>query len=53
MENNNKTQWPLHVLFWVISLAMILPLLLVVIISFTDEKTILVNGYSFFPEKFS
>jgi len=30
-----------------------LPLLLVLIVSFTDEGSISTNGYSFFPEKFS
>jgi putative aldouronate transport system permease protein len=50
---STKTHWLLHVLFWAIACATILPLLLVLIISLTDEKTILVQGYSFFPEKFS
>lgn len=36
-----------------ISIACILPLLLVLIVSFTDETAIQVNGYSFFPEKLS
>lgn len=35
------------------SLCCLVPFLLVVIISLTDENTILLNGYSFFPEKFS
>ncbi|MEC0244593.1 carbohydrate ABC transporter permease [Paenibacillus chitinolyticus] len=48
-----KTHWLLHVLFWGIACAAILPLLLVLIVSFTDEQTILLHGYSFWPEKFS
>ena len=31
----------------------VLPLLLLVIASFTDEAVLTANGYSFFPEKFS
>jgi putative aldouronate transport system permease protein len=49
----NKGQWALHALFGIISIIMILPLLLVLITSLTDEQTIMLNGYSFFPEKFS
>ncbi|MEG1926791.1 MAG: carbohydrate ABC transporter permease [Ruthenibacterium sp.] len=30
-----------------------LPLVLILVVSFTEEKTILKNGYSFFPEKLS
>ncbi|GIN71599.1 ABC transporter permease [Bacillus sp. J14TS2] len=37
----------------VISLMCTLPLLLVFIVSFTDERAIQVHGYSFFPEKIS
>ncbi|MFC5402844.1 carbohydrate ABC transporter permease [Cohnella soli] len=43
----------IHVFFWVICLACLIPLLLVLVVSFTDEKTILANGYSFIPEKLS
>ncbi|MGZ9584330.1 carbohydrate ABC transporter permease [Paenibacillus marinisediminis] len=42
-----------NILITIISIACILPLLLVLIVSFTDESAILVNGYSFFPEKLS
>ena len=35
------------------SLACLLPMVLTVIVSFTDEKAIMRNGYSFFPETFS
>ena len=34
-------------------LCCVLPLLLMVMESFTDEQTLIRNGYSFFPEKFS
>jgi putative aldouronate transport system permease protein len=36
-----------------LALASILPFLLLVISSFTDEVTLTLRGYSFFPEKFS
>ncbi|MBD2869110.1 carbohydrate ABC transporter permease [Paenibacillus arenilitoris] len=35
------------------ALACTLPMLLVLVVSFTDEQTIMQNGYSFFPEQFS
>lgn len=37
--------------FWTVLI--ILPFLLLAISSFTDENTLIANGYSFFPEKFS
>lgn len=43
----------LNILFIIYSFLCIAPLVLVIIISFTDEKSILKNGYSFFPEQFS
>jgi len=35
------------------TLACLLPMLLTLMVSFTDEMSIMRNGYSFFPEKFS
>ena len=35
------------------SLVCLLPMVLTVIVSFTDERAIMRNGYSFFPEQFS
>lgn len=43
----------IHFLFLVVSLAMILPLLLVVIISFSDEQSIIHHGYQFIPYRLS
>ena len=37
----------------ILSLMCVLPLLLLVMASFTDEAVLTANGYSFFPEKFS
>ncbi len=43
----------INIFFWIYSILCLLPLVLIIMISFTDEKTVLTNGYSFFPEKFS
>ncbi|MEK8129934.1 carbohydrate ABC transporter permease [Paenibacillus filicis] len=53
MEHQGKTPWYLHVLFWLIACSTILPILLVFMVSITDETTITRNGYSFIPEKIS
>lgn len=42
-----------HLLMIILSILALAPFLLLVISSFTDEKVVLNNGYSFFPEKFS
>lgn len=43
----------LHTLFILLTLACVIPLLLVVGISFTDEKILLAEGYHLIPRKFS
>ncbi|SDM81163.1 carbohydrate ABC transporter permease [Acetanaerobacterium elongatum] len=43
----------LTVLFIIITILCLAPILLVIMISLTDERTILQNGYSFLPQKFS
>jgi putative aldouronate transport system permease protein len=43
----------INIFFIIYSVLCIAPLVLVILISVTDEKSILKNGYSFFPEKFS
>lgn len=48
-----KSNIVLNVLFVLYVICCIAPLLLVIIISLTDEKTILANGYSFWPAKWS
>jgi putative aldouronate transport system permease protein len=50
---NKSTPWFIHVVFWLIALATILPLVLVFMVSITDEMTVTQNGYSFFPAKIS
>lgn len=43
----------LNLFFSAFSLACVLPLVLVVMISITDEQTLALNSYSFFPQKIS
>ena len=43
----------IHLIFIALSLACILPLLLVVSISFTDEQSLMLDGYRFWPKTFS
>lgn len=49
----NWAQTFIHGLFMIIAAAMVLPMLLVVIASFSDETSVIRNGYSFIPEAFS
>ncbi len=39
--------------FFISLFILVLPMLLTLIVSFTDERAIMRNGYSFFPEQFS
>jgi putative aldouronate transport system permease protein len=50
---NKQTPWFIHLIFWFFACCTIVPLILVFIVSITDETTIVRNGYSFFPEKIS
>lgn len=50
MKTNN---WPLHLFFGLVSLAMLLPIALVLVASATDERSILSKGYSLFPDAWS
>lgn len=43
----------LHILLIVVTLIMVLPLVLLFMSSITEEKTLIVNGYSFLPAQFS
>lgn len=43
----------INIFFWFYSAICVLPLLLIVGVSFSDEKQVLVNGYKIWPEKFS
>lgn len=56
-KNPNALSGPanlvVNIFFWIYSAACLLPLVLVIIVSFTDENSIMRKGYTFFPEKFS
>jgi putative aldouronate transport system permease protein len=53
MAKYKLSQLLLHLFFICASLACLLPVLLVISISFSDENTVVANGFKFFPEKFS
>lgn len=56
MTNSKKAkrfQFWINVVLVLITLSIVLPFVLVFISSLTDENTLIRNGYSFFPEKFS
>lgn len=42
-----------HTVMIIVTIMAVLPFLLVFLSSITDENTLVLNGYSFFPEKFS
>ncbi|MEO3945466.1 carbohydrate ABC transporter permease [Gorillibacterium sp. CAU 1737] len=50
---SGPTNLVVNIFFWIYSAACLLPLVLVIIVSFTDENSIMRKGYTFFPEKFS
>ncbi|WP_151734314.1 carbohydrate ABC transporter permease ['Paenibacillus yunnanensis' Narsing Rao et al. 2020] len=41
----------INIFFWIYSALCVIPLLLVIIVSFSDEDTVLREGYSFFPKR--
>ncbi|WP_018759024.1 carbohydrate ABC transporter permease [Paenibacillus terrigena] len=53
---SKKSSWSsriINLFFCALSILLIIPLILVISISFTDEKTLLQHGYHLLPEKFS
>jgi putative aldouronate transport system permease protein len=50
---DNTFQFLIHLVLLVLSLAAILPFVLLIMSSLTDEKSLLVDGYSFFPKHWS
>lgn len=50
---SNKSNFILNLVFIIYSFLCIAPLLLVIAVSITDEKTIYANGYSFLPQNLS
>ena len=56
MQNSKKSKrfhLVINIIMIIITLSVVLPFLLVFISSITDEKALIRNGYSFFPEKTS
>lgn len=53
--NNITPFWngTFNLMFMIYAIACIIPLLLIIGVSFTDEKTIVLNGYNFIPKVFS
>lgn len=52
-EHSMLGQAAIHFFFIAACVVCIIPIVLVVIVSFTNEQAIMANGYSFFPESFS
>ncbi|MDD9271192.1 carbohydrate ABC transporter permease [Paenibacillus sp. GCM10023248] len=52
-QENKAWQWAAHTVMILFSLTCLLPFVLLVMSSITDETTILQTGYSFFPKQFS
>ena len=46
-------QWGSHIVLFLLSLACMVPFVLLVVSSLTDEQSIIRNGYSFFPKEIS
>lgn len=53
VQHDKVSQTLMHLVMIILTLACLLPFLLMIIASFTDESTLVRNGYSFFPEKLS
>ncbi|MFC5404643.1 carbohydrate ABC transporter permease [Cohnella soli] len=52
-EISNASNFVINGFFWIYTALCVFPLLLVIAVSFSDEKLVLLNGYSIWPEKFS
>lgn len=50
---SSGTNFTINLFFWLYVAACILPMILIISVSFTDERTILLDGYRFIPESFS
>lgn len=53
MKKSKKGQVVLHAFFILLILAYIIPFLTVISVSFTDEQSLIVDGYGLIPKKFS
>lgn len=54
-KSNESLAWQAaaHIVLFLFAAAALIPFVLLIIASFTDNNTAMVNGYSFFPEKWS
>jgi putative aldouronate transport system permease protein len=50
-EISNISNLLINIFFWIYTAICVVPLILVVIVSFSDENSVIQNGYSFFPNK--
>ncbi len=53
MKESTRWQIASHIVLAIFAILAVLPFVLLIIASFTDNQTALVNGYSFTPEKWS
>lgn len=55
MRTREQKNWRVaaHIVLFLMALMAILPFVLLIVASFTDEEVALLNGYSFFPERLS
>ena len=51
-KKNDPTVFISHIVFILLSLSTVIPLILLIVISFTSQQSILEVGYSFFPKYF-
>lgn len=49
----NGTNWFFHIVFLLMAVLCLTPLLFVIIISLSSERSVMINGYSFRPEEWS
>lgn len=50
---SNKSNLVINTFFWFYTAMCIIPVILLISVSFSDEQSIRVNGYKFWPEQFS
>lgn len=53
MTDTKRFQLIATIILVILTILSLLPILLIVIASFTDEKTLIANGYTYFPKKIS
>ena len=53
VEKDTGFQIFAHILMIVLSICAVAPFILLIMSSLTEEQTLITNGYSFFPAKFS